>query len=614
LDHDWTEISGRAGEKDLVCHTLSDTDFGRTQVLLSPVDSSSEKNWVGFVRHGSGRDEDCDYVLRSASALSDTPVRSEEIAAARYGSESLNAAVASAGLALWSYSFGTDMFHFESFFRDWFVGTGRPGWVPFAEVYDSIHPEDKSTFCENFEHMPEDADAKVAFVARVRHPKLGMRWVRFLGAPQLKTSSDPLSANRLAGTVQDVHEQVRLDRQIMEAVSDLAESKVRVSEVAHAIQTNLLVKPPPKRVGNFYIKSCSFPSHVADGDFLDVLPLGDGIVDLVVGDVMGKGIEAALVSAGLKAQVARSLSQLAVSGKRPEPKAVMQAVHDCIGGQLAKLDSFATMAYVRLHSQDQTLELVDCGHTRTLILSPESLSYRFVSSNNLPLGVITGEVYNSVKCNLAPGDIVVMYSDGLLDTVVDGERLDEEGIAKFALAACAGPSPVETIVAFVKNLHETQKVTDDLTCLVAEFRVGARRIVEATFDSDLEAIDPLRDFIGSAVAQVGPDVEERELAALEMAAVEAFTNVVRHAHKGRSGQTVTVALSRELNTHVLRLRYAGERFEPNLKQLPDVRMTLKESGWGLQLMNALAESIEYDQDDRGVMSVSITRPIGFKAK
>lgn len=611
LTHDWSELFG-CGQT--VSRDLSDSEVGSVSVLWTPIEAKAQRVWVGFIRHGDERPvTDYDFVERAASALHDTPLISEEIAAARYESESLNAAVALAGLALWNYSFESRMFRFDSFIREWFVGAGRPGLVGYAEVYDAVDPQDRPTFQANFEQMPQEADSTIVFVVRVRHPQLGMRWVRFIGSAGLSRPEAPESARWLAGTAQDVHEQVCLDDRILRAVSDLADARVKTAEVAQEIQSNLLVKAPPKRVGDFYIRSCSFPSQVADGDFFDVLPLGDGIVDLVVGDVMGKGIEAALVGASLKAQVARTLGLLAVSGTRPETTAVMQAVHDCVGGRLANLESFATMAYVRLDAEAQTVELVDCGHTRTLVLSPKAGTYRFLSSRNLPLGIIPGEVYSSVKEGLTPGDVVFLYSDGLLDAIVDEERMHEEGVAKFALAACTGPYPADSIIEAIRELRQAQTVRDDLTCLAVEFRgAGSRRFVKATFDSDPDSIDGLREFIGSALAQLGSGADEREQAALEIVAVEAFTNIIRHAHKGRADQVVKVDLSRELDVHVLRLRYAGERFEQMTKPMPDIQEWEQESGWGLPLIGALASSVEYDQDDRGVMSVTISRPINFQ--
>ena len=110
---------------------------------------------------------------------------------------------------------------------------------------------------------------------------------------------------------------------------------------------------------------------------------------MIVGDVMGKGIPAALLGAATKSHFLRALSDLMVlskDGKLPEPKEIVMLAHAELVRHLIDLDSFVTLCYARLDMNRRTLDLVDCGHTGIVHLHGK-----------------TGFMRNLARRQLAPG-------------------------------------------------------------------------------------------------------------------------------------------------------------------------------------------------------------------
>ena len=88
--------------------------------------------------------------------------------------------------------------------------------------------------------------------------------------------------------------------------------------------------------------------------------------DIILGDVLGKGIPAALVGAGVKQQFLRAMNQLLLKQKKPFPENLVNLVHQTMTKELIELDKFVTICYARFDLESHLLNFVDCGHTKTI--------------------------------------------------------------------------------------------------------------------------------------------------------------------------------------------------------------------------------------------------------
>jgi len=132
----------------------------------------------------------------------------------------------------------------------------------------------------------------------------------------------------------------------------LSLKKAREHEIyiASKIQRTLLLGEPPRDINGIQIAQLTIPSQKVDGDFYDFFKLDNQCFDLVVGDVMGKGIPAALLGAAIKSHFLRVLNELIrLTDKKefPDPEKIISSVHSSMIDQLEDLETFVTLCYAR---------------------------------------------------------------------------------------------------------------------------------------------------------------------------------------------------------------------------------------------------------------------------
>ena len=168
--------------------------------------------------------------------------------------------------------------------------------------------------------------------------------------------------------------------------------------------------------------------------FLHFFKHADQCLDVIVGDVMGKGIPAALLGAATKSHFLEALSDLMAlskDGKLPEPKEIVMLAHADMVRHLIDLESFVTLCYARLDLNRRSLDLVDCGHTGIIHLHGKTGLCEMLHGDNLPLGVREGEIYDQISVPFEPGDLLLLYSDGITEArnpageLFGVERLEE---------------------------------------------------------------------------------------------------------------------------------------------------------------------------------------------
>jgi sigma-B regulation protein RsbU (phosphoserine phosphatase) len=185
---------------------------------------------------------------------------------------------------------------------------------------------------------------------------------------------------------------IELETALLHSLEDLAEARKREVEIGARIQQTLLLGQPPQSPG-IRVAALTIPSQQIDGDFYDFFSHQGRLLDVVVGDVMGKGVPAALLGAAIKSQFLHALRHLVaqVAGaKFPEPEDVVRMVHGGVTSQFIGLDFFATLCYARFDPSARRVDFVDCGHTKTIHFSPRTQTCEMLQGENVPLGQRAG--------------------------------------------------------------------------------------------------------------------------------------------------------------------------------------------------------------------------------
>jgi serine phosphatase RsbU (regulator of sigma subunit)/HAMP domain-containing protein len=242
---------------------------------------------------------------------------------------------------------------------------------------------------------------------------------------------------------------------------DNATAYERQREIAEVIQQTLL---PQERVSlsGLTVAGRYLPSREVGGDFYAVFPLNGQRAGLVIADVSGKGIPAATLSAR-----ARYLLEAFALDGRP-PGAVLTQLNHVLS---ADADSkFVSLFYAVLDPRGGTLAFASAGHLPPLLLRAGEASPVFLETRGILLGVEPSATYATTEMWIAPGDLLVMFTDGITEARnPHGEQFGEQRLAAL-LAASAGVSPEEVadrIMAAVTSWCG-KGTTDDQTVVAAQ--------------------------------------------------------------------------------------------------------------------------------------------------
>jgi sigma-B regulation protein RsbU (phosphoserine phosphatase) len=227
-------------------------------------------------------------------------------------------------------------------------------------------------------------------------------------------------------------------------------------QVAAQIQRHLLPQADPD-VPGYELRGMSRPCYEIGGDYYDYLWRGGGRLALVVADVSGKGVGAALLMAAFQA----SLRTLA-SGDG-DPVALVTRLNRAMAENSPE-SKFVTVFYAELDPARHTLEYVNAGHNPPLCLRGGAV-HRLAPTGPV-VGLLPGATYRSERIPLAPGELLTLYTDGITECEdVEEQEFGEGRLARFV--AEHGRRPLD-------------ELSRRLLAALAEFSVGAPRKDDST--------------------------------------------------------------------------------------------------------------------------------------
>ena len=266
--------------------------------------------------------------------------------------------------------------------------------------------------------------------------------------------------------------------QLRVAAQRLQEARLRELDIGSAIQRNLLQGELPTDIEGACLGRLSEPSQGVDGDFSLIHRLQKDCFDVLVGDVMGKGVPAALTGAGIRTTYHQALSELLVAGASPQllptPVQIVNQMHRVLTPRLAALDSFATLALYRFDLAAQTLSFVNAGHTPALLLRGGQGGALALLGENLPIGVMAAEVYTESVMPIAPADLLLLFSDGITEARnAQGEEFGQERLTALfesrpRTGHCSCHGKLESISQALRDFCAGTQVFDDQSLLMVE--------------------------------------------------------------------------------------------------------------------------------------------------
>lgn len=232
-------------------------------------------------------------------------------------------------------------------------------------------------------------------------------------------------------------------------------------ETARGIQQSFLPESPPQ-VEGFELAALSLPAREVGGDFYDFIPISQDKWGLVIADVSGKGVPAALFMA-----LSRTLVRANVMADLTASEAIQRANH--LISQDARSGMFVTLFYAVLDSKRRRLNYVNAGHNPPLLLQGSAGNVILLEAKGIALGVMDDIDLEERELELASNDTVILYTDGVTEAINEKEeQFGQERLIEVAAQSTNLPARnlINRIREEVTTFAQGQPQFDDFTLVI----------------------------------------------------------------------------------------------------------------------------------------------------
>jgi serine phosphatase RsbU (regulator of sigma subunit)/anti-sigma regulatory factor (Ser/Thr protein kinase) len=371
-------------------------------------------------------------------------------------------------------------------------------------------------------------------------------------------------------------------------------------EVARLIQQNFLPKELPDLPG-WQVAAYYRPAREVGGDFYDVIPLPDGRVAFVVGDVTDKGVPAALVMSATRSILRASATRLV------EPGVVLERVNEHLCPDMpAKM--FVTCLYGVLDPETGLLRFANAGHDLPYVKTAEGVIE--LRARGMPLGLMPGMAYEEKEAVLQPGDSVLLHSDGIVEAHDPEREMFGFPRLKETMGGVAGGQELidrvmSELEAFTGPGAEQE---DDITMVTLQRSAGGAMVapsangtVLAEFDLPSEPGNEREAIARVESAVAGAGLEQARLERLKTAVAEATMNAMEHGNEYRADRPVSIRVLGSADAVKVQVTDLGGVTELPEREVPDLEAKLagrqKPRGWGLFLIEQMVDEARVTGDE-----------------
>lgn len=253
-------------------------------------------------------------------------------------------------------------------------------------------------------------------------------------------------------------------------------------DIAEVLQNALLSAPdelPGLNFGLMY-RAATEKARVG-GDFYDFIDLPDGKIGIVIGDVSGKGLQAATATALAK------MTMRAFAYEHDSPADVLAHANSVIESQMTH-GQFITITYLIINPVTGRFSYAIAGHPPAAVLNRTTLNVRFLELGSTPLGAVDGIVYDSFDDEIGVDDVVLLYTDGLLEARSNGQLFGEAGISKALIdVAAIDVTDMPSAILEAAARFADDKLNDDVAVVAFSLAAPEHGLAGVGDDVDEEA-------------------------------------------------------------------------------------------------------------------------------
>jgi serine phosphatase RsbU (regulator of sigma subunit)/anti-sigma regulatory factor (Ser/Thr protein kinase) len=365
-------------------------------------------------------------------------------------------------------------------------------------------------------------------------------------------------------------------------------------QVAQLIQQHFLPTTLPQPAG-WSIEAYYRPARAVGGDFYDVIERADGKIAFTVGDVTDKGVPAAMVMAAT-----RSLLR-AAGVDQDAPGAVLAQVNELLHGDIPSR-MFVTCLYGILDPTSGEVRFANAGHNLPFVRRGDEAVE--LDARGMPLGLMAGMTYAETEARLAPGEQILLHSDGIAEAHDPAREMF--GIPR--LARVVGEEQERRGGLIANVLAELERFTgagweqeDDITLVALSWSGAPADELLAEFSLPSEPGNEREAMRRVAETAAAFGIAGERLEQLKTAVAEATMNAIEHGN--RNDPVLPVTLRLLSNADDLKVQISdegGERPIP-ISEAPDIEAKLrgeqKPRGWGLFLIQNMVDAMRVTTHD-----------------
>jgi serine phosphatase RsbU (regulator of sigma subunit)/anti-sigma regulatory factor (Ser/Thr protein kinase) len=380
----------------------------------------------------------------------------------------------------------------------------------------------------------------------------------------------------------------------------------RELSIAAEIQSNLLPIRLPEVIG------CELGAHLqparrVGGDFYDVAHLRTGEPILMLADVSGKGMPAAILTAVVHATF---------HGEAPyqrDPAQLLSEINRSIYPDLDKAQAFVTAAVARIDTDPLGVAYASAGHVEAAVWRSDKGWIEFLPATGLPLGVQRVLSCRSKEIALFPGDVLLLYSDGITEAEnSQGEVFGAQRLSDImeAVHSAAAAEQIPAILKAVETFCDDLPLRDDLTMILVralEEKELTEEVIPFVISSRVSSISPFIEWAGKKISSFLAHASQSEVVdEFTLALSEVVTNQSEHAYQDNLG-LIMGRLTLSSDEWRVDLYDRGEGFDPfESHDFPNTSVDPLNpedppiDGYGLRIVQSALDTFKYErlQDER----------------
>jgi len=386
------------------------------------------------------------------------------------------------------------------------------------------------------------------------------------------------------GVIRDITERVEAEEIRIHLENELRQAYDKIQQeldLAAEIQTSLLPRKNPSYNG-FDFAASFIPARYVSGDVYDFISLDNDQCIITMADIAGKGIPAALLTF-----TTQSLMRTEIRLNK-SPKDILSNINSLMYEDLTQSEMFITMFTGKLNTRLGRLTFANAGHTEILWWQYGNDKCVNLPASGLPIGIIADAPITEETIALRPGDMLVVYSDGITEAEnPQGELFGIERLKKILTDQPyrSASDMSQLIIEVVEDFQAGLTLSDDITLIVLKV---LPRIISFAYPATLDHLNEMSLLIQQTAYPYGSEFAYQ----MELATSEIITNVIKHAYDQLTGE-IRGQITLMLDKLQLDIYDDGNPFDFT-SSIPKTTLgELKESGFGLSIVRQLTDELTY---------------------